>query len=450
MIRAPRQLWWRIWLAVLAAIVLVTLLSFAILRVLFDREAAGPSADALAQDIAALLPAAGALPAAQQEALDRGRARGAAAVALFDAERRPLAQAGRLLPPPLAGAIDSHWLPRTLAGARDARAAGARRDAERTPITYALRLDDGRWLVVARELRPPRPPFAAALWLGLLALGAGVGAYPVVRRLTRRLERLQHGVEELGRGDLRARVPVEGRDEVAQLAASFNTAAGRIEQLVQAQRALLANASHELRSPLARVRLALELLDRPGGARRQQELRREVERDIAELDALVEEILLASRLDAASAEDLPARFEAVDLRALVQEECARSAVHVEAAPATVDGDARLLRRLVRNLLENARRYGGRVPVDVALRSADGRVELSVADRGAGVADAERERIFEPFYRARGAAESAGGVGLGLALVRRIAERHGGGAECLPRAGGGSVFRVVLPAGRGAA
>jgi len=110
----------------------------------------------------------------------------------------------------------------------------------------------------------------------------------------------------------------------------------------------------------------------------------------------------------------------------------------------ITGDARLLRRLVRNLLQNAQRYGEGGPIDVAVRSVGDRVELTVADRGPGVAEDERPRIFEPFYRARGVAESAGGVGLGLALVQRIAHRHGGDAECLPREGGGSVFRVTLP------
>jgi len=116
----------------------------------------------------------------------------------------------------------------------------------------------------------------------------GVGTYPVVRRLTQRLERLQRGVDALGAGELSARVKVEGKDEVARLAESFNRAAARIEELVGAHKSLLANASHELRTPLARIRMALEL----------GKDKREVERDIAELDALIDEVLLASRLDA--------------------------------------------------------------------------------------------------------------------------------------------------------
>ena len=101
--------------------------------------------------------------------------------------------------------------------------------------------------------------------------------------------------------------------------------------------------------------------------------------------------------------------------------------------------------MIRNLLENARRHGGGTPIDVAVKRAGGGVALRVCDRGPGVPEAERERIFEPFYRLAGASERAGGVGLGLALVRQIARKHGGDVKCLPRDGGGSCFEVVLPA-----
>jgi signal transduction histidine kinase len=264
-----------------------------------------------------------------------------------------------------------------------------------------------------------------------------VGAYPVVRRTTRRLERLQTSVEALGAGDLAARVKVEGRDEVAALASSFNRSAERIERLVGAHKSLLANASHELRSPLARIRMAVEML-KPDA---RPELRAELERDIAELDALVDEILLASRLDAGPA--LDAR-EPVDLLALAAEECARLDAVLDGEPVTVPGDPRLLRRLIRNLLENARRYGAGSAIEVGVRRVGDRAELGVCDRGPGVPEPERERIFEPFYRPAGAREREGGVGLGLALVRQIARRHGGEASCRARDGGGSCFTVLLP------
>jgi signal transduction histidine kinase len=231
-------------------------------------------------------------------------------------------------------------------------------------------------------------------------------------------------------------VPVEGRDEVADLATSFNRAADRIEALVGAQRTLLASASHELRSPLARIRVALELM----GAER-PDLRERVARDIAELDDLIGELLLASRLQAAAELD---RREEVDLLGLVAEEAARSGAEAGGEPATLRGDARLLRRLVRNLLENAARHGA-PPVEASVRKEGGRVRLRVCDRGPGVPPDERERIFAPFYRPSSRPPADAGSGLGLALVRQIARGHGGEARYFAREGGGSCFEVDLPA-----
>jgi signal transduction histidine kinase len=253
-----------------------------------------------------------------------------------------------------------------------------------------------------------------------------------------RLEALQRGVERWGAGDLSARVNADGRDEVAFLAERFNHAAERIETLMESHKSLLANASHELRSPLARIRMGIEMLK--GEAR--PELRAELERDIAELDAQIDEILLASRLEAVP--DMKPK-QPVDLLALAAEECARAEAVLEGEPVTLGGDERLLRRMLRNLLENGRRYGAGSAVEVSLRVNEGRsAQLDVCDRGPGVPAPERERIFEPFYRPAGSREREGSVGLGLALARSIARRHGGDVRCLAREGGGSCFRVELP------
>ena len=211
-----------------------------------------------------------------------------------------------------------------------------------------IRLPDGRWLVARVPHDHWHAGFGLFFLLALIALGVGVGAYPVVRRLTARLERLQAGVKSLGAGDLAARVKVEGHDEVARLAESFNQAAARIEELVGAHKSLLANASHELRTPLARIRMAVELIKENADPKR----KRDLALDIAELDALIDEILLASRLESVTGLDLD---EEIDLLALASEECARyEAVELEGQPVTVRGDPRLLRRMIRNLLENAR------------------------------------------------------------------------------------------------
>ncbi|MFO1276752.1 MAG: HAMP domain-containing sensor histidine kinase [Sphaerotilus natans] len=277
------------------------------------------------------------------------------------------------------------------------------------------------------------------LLLAALFTAITLGAYPVVRRLTRRLEILQRGVEVFGSGRLSHRVDARGEDEVAAVARSFNQAAQRIEDLVRSNRSLLANASHELRSPLARLKMAVSMFDHADPAQH-EELRREIDRDIRELDELVEEVLLASRLDARS--DM--QPELVDLLGLLVEEAARVGAEAGGEEVQVLGEERLLRRALRNLLENARRYGGdEVSADVGTLP-DGRIEISIRDRGPGVPAEFRERIFEPFYRLPGHAERAGGVGLGLSLVRQIAERHGGRVRCEGREGGGTCFVITLP------
>ena len=294
---------------------------------------------------------------------------------------------------------------------------------------------------------PPGLPrgVGLAIVLVVLFIAVSAGAFPVVRRLTLRLEALKQGVEQFGAGELSHRVSVAGSDEVAAVASSFNVAAARIEALVQSHRSLLANASHELRSPLARMKMAVSMLETATPPQRDK-LKLEIDRNIRELDALVEEVLLASRLDSTQE---PLHRDKVDLLAVAAEEASRVDARVDApADVFVGGDERLLRRAIRNLLENARRYGGD-DVSIEIRAgiaSGGGATLRVCDRGAGVAAALRERIFEPFFRQPGHAEQAGGVGLGLSLVKQIAERHGGGVRCEPREGGGSCFTIELPVG----
>jgi signal transduction histidine kinase len=414
-----RRLYLQIYAACVGVLVLFGLLVLAAWGLAGPREEERLALDGFAALLSEALPPAGAPPGELQAAIARLAARFPADVAVHGPDGRLLAATGAELPPP----------------PDDARSGFLR--GPRGRGTLALRLPDGRWLL-ARRARPFRAPAAggAVAALGLLALAIALGAYPVARRLTGRLERLRARVEALGLPDLSARVEVEGRDEVAALARSFNSAAERIERLVGAQQALLASVSHELRSPLARIRMAVELL-----GRERPELVARIARDVEELDALIGELLLASRLDArAEAGELVP----VDLLALVAEEAARSGAETLGEPASVRGDPRLLRRLVRNLLENARRHGGGTPVEASVaRLGAGGARLRVADRGPGVPEAERERIFEPFYRPPGHREGDGGVGLGLALVRRIARHHGGEARCLPREGGGSCFEVEL-------
>ena len=351
-----------------------------------------------------------------------------------------------------------------------------RRQAEGVVRGLAVRLEDGRTLWIMRpgaaraaanrlglggpqpgvriggdgagDASPPMIPFVPPAWqrgLGLvvvlviLFISVAAGAYPVVRRLTRRLEALKQGVEQFGAGQLHHRILVTGHDEVAAVASSFNIAAARVEALVHSHQSLLANASHELRSPLARLKMAVSMLEDASPAQRAR-LKTEIDTNVAELNALVEEVLLASRLDAAPT---PERDERVELLGMAAEEAARVDAATDGTPTTVMGEERLLRRALRNLLENARRYGG-TEVEVIVAARAGRAEVRVCDRGPGVPESMRERIFESFFRLPGHAEQAGGVGLGLSLVKQIAERHRGSVRCEGREGGGSAFVLSLP------
>lgn len=318
---------------------------------------------------------------------------------------------------------------------------------------FVVRMQDGQTFHIHLP-RPPRsswshPPFGFFWTLALVGIAVALSTYPIIRKLTRRLERLQQGVEQWGAGDLSVRVPVSGQDEVAFLAQRFNQAAERVETLVKShesllasQKALLANASHELRSPLTRIRMGLELM----GPSAPSTFKNEISRNITELDQLIDEILLASRLDAREA-DL-GTIEAVDLTGLAAEECARVDgtldVQTGGSSLQVQGVTKLLRRAVRNLLENARRHAAG-EVSVTLQHTGKLAVIRVCDRGPGVPAHLRERIFEPFYRLPGASENHGGVGLGLALVKSITSRHGGSVRCEDHAGGGACFVIELPA-----
>jgi signal transduction histidine kinase len=376
--------------------------------------------DVAAELTGALLPEQSAPKPEQQRAIEALQRKLRFDLALYEPDGDMIAMAGK--PPP-------RFEPRR-----------ARTGWRRGPggPNFTLQLPDGRWLVARQVRERPNPIFWIAAALGMVAIAVAVAAFPVVRGLGRRLERLRVGVDRLGRGDLAARVKVEGRDEVAALAESFNRSAQRIEELVAAHRLLLANASHELRTPLARIAVAAALL----GQNADPKTRDSLKQDVAELDQLIEQILLASRLEAVPTLE---QHEPVDLLALAAEEASHYDLEATGQPVTVSGDRSLLRRLVRNLVENAQRYGGAGPISVSVTLEGGRAVLNVSDHGPGVPEAERRRIFEPFYRLAGGAETGRGSGLGLALVLDIARRHGGDAVCLAAEGGGSRFRVDLPA-----
>jgi len=411
-----RRLYLQIYLTIIASLFLVVLGAGALWRFAPYATPADHAFEIAGELVAALLPPAGEAAAVQQRAIDQLHERLGVDLALFDTQRRPIAAAGRPLPPPRPDREWGGWL----------RGRGG-------PM-WAVRLPDDRWIVTRVPPGHRRPVLGFIGFIGV-ALAVAVCAYPLVRWLTGRLERLQSGVELLGAGELSTRVKVEGKDEVARLAASFNRAAGRIEELLAANKQLLAHTSHELRTPLTRIRLGVELIKATANPGRTTEL----ERDIAELDGLIEQILLSSRLDAVTAVDTP---EDVDLLAVAAEEGARyERCVVSGHPVTVLGDRTLLRRMVRNLIDNAEQHG-LPPVEVEVRRVGTQAVLVARDHGPGVAADERERIFAPFYRAPGGA--ARGTGLGLTLVRQIARRHGGDAVWAGTADRASSIRVTIP------
>jgi signal transduction histidine kinase len=412
-----KRLYHQLYLTIIASLVLVVLCAGALWRFAPSETPADQAFEMAGELFAGQLPPAGAGLIAQQQAIERLHRRMGVDLALFDGDRRTLAAAGQPVPPPREGREAGGWL------------------HGRGGPAWAIRLPDERWIVARPPPRQHRPVLSLLGFLGSIALAVAVCAYPLVRRLTGRLERLQVGVESLGSGELTARVKVEGKDEVARLAESFNRAAARIEELVGAHKLLLANTSHELRTPLARIRLGVELLKGTAEPRRRTEL----ERDIAELDGLIEQILLSSRLEFMKTVDVR---EDVDLFALAVEETARyEHCSITGQPVIVFGDPALLRRMVRNLIENAQRHGI-APIEVDVRAAEGRAVLTVSDRGPGVEANERERVFLPFHSA--AAGRARGTGLGLTLVRQIARQHGGEAEWADTPDRRSTMRAVIP------
>ena len=269
--------------------------------------------------------------------------------------------------------------------------------------------------------------------------------------VTAPLRRMSESMDRIAAGDLAHRVPIRGRDEGARMGRSFNAMADRVRTMVVGQKELMASVSHELRSPLARMKVALELLRQgKGGAERIADLESEVDA----IDALVGELLLASRFE----------LEAVPLRAeeLAIEEIARVAwtrvaeaaqragaelrLASDPAASRVLADRSLAIRILGNLFENAVRHAGRGRITLSTQQRGKRVEIRVADEGAGVATADLERLFEPFFRAdRARSPEAGTGGLGLMIVQRAVAAHGGTTRASLAEPHGLVVTFDLPA-----
>ena len=414
-----RRLYFQIYLGVVASLAALVMLAGLFWHFEGDKSPPNQVFETVRDVILMALPPPDAEPAKQQEVLERLARPSLPRISLFSADGKLLAHVGPALTPPAPDSNENGWINRP-----DHHSA------------WVMHLADGRWLLAQPMHEHPGAPLPLIISLALIGLVVALIAFPMARRMTRRLEKLKQAVEELGAGNFTTRLPVAGCDEVTSLAISFNQAAERIDSLLQSHKKLLANASHELRSPLTRIRLALEMQNEHPTP----ELAVEMQRNISELDQLIEEILLASRLDSRRE---PVSSEPFNLTSLVAEECEHTGASCELVPITLHGDARLMRRLLRNLLENARRHGGEV-IRVNMSMTPTEIVILVCDNGNGIPEHERELIFEPFYRPAGSREKEGSYGLGLSLVRQIAEYHKGNVRCLSNSQGGTCFEVRLP------
>lgn len=287
----------------------------------------------------------------------------------------------------------------------------------------------------------------ATLFAAFLTIWAATAK--LTRRLTRPLQDLTRVTREIGEGKLESRVRLnhQHKGEVGILAESINEMAKRIERQLKDQRELLAGVSHEIRSPLARLRVLAELLQ---GSTPTPDLHGKIEREVAEIDDLVGKLLASSRLDFGALDLQPLCARDLALRALERAGLSADLLHDTSLDAAVLGDATLLARALGNLLENAQHHAGGVE-RLSLRADGAKVYFEISDAGPGLSVEALSHGFDPFFRGSqdGQTSSRGALGLGLSLVRRIARAHGGDASIENRPNqAGALATISCPRDRG--
>jgi len=363
---------------------------------------------------------------------------------LYDSEAHELS--GTASPPPI---------PREILDYPDGELM-VRRIARTTGVRLRGASDGQQYTFVARLPRRQAWGFWSRTLIASFILTGAVLCFLLARQVTAPVLHLRSATARFSRGDLSARITLpavlERKDEIGALAKDFNHMAARIETLVKSQQRLMADVSHELRSPITRLSLALGLMRRKRELDSGTALAR-MEREVERLNALIGQLLTLSRLESL---DQPQPTEDVNLSALVREIAAdadfeaanmnRSVRLIECAKCSVKGASDLLRSAVENVVRNALKYSSpNGQVQIRLLNGNRTATIVVEDEGPGVAPEALHHIFEPFYRIDEARDRrSGGAGLGLAITWQIVTLHGGSVRALNRNAGGLEMRITLP------
>lgn len=305
----------------------------------------------------------------------------------------------------------------------------------------SIALRGGGWLNIS-TLPPPDPrPFGRALLisLALSSFATLAAAMLVAGRIVRPMRALADAADRLGRGESVGPLPETGPDEARRSARAFNEMRERLDRFVRDRTRMLAAISHDLRTPITSLRLRAELID-------DAEMREKLVETIEEMQHMTEATLAFVRADQEQEET-----KSIDLAALVDSvaedlvELGQPVEVTEAARPVVRGRSVALRRAVRNIIENAVRYGGQARITVTSSDTPREARIIIEDDGPGLADGDLERVFEPFVRGETSrSRETGGLGLGLAIARSILHSHGGDIRLANRNGGGLTATLSLP------